>query len=127
MEMKNVYIVDDNAGMRQSLEQLLSAYGYETHSFPDGSSFLDNLDTLDAGVAVIDLRMPRISGFEVLREIANEKGQIVPLAISALAAAGTADKALNLGAKAFFPKPFDEGTLLSRLNVEFQAIANTGT
>lgn len=123
--MKNVYIVDDNAGMRQSLEQLLSAYGFKTRSFPNGSLFLDEMEALNAGVAIIDLRMPQVSGFEVLRKMTDKSTPIVPLAISALAAIGTADKALGLGAKAFFPKPFEETKLLSKLDMEFQAIGGS--
>ena len=113
-----VYIVDDDSGVRDSLEILLRLHGYAAVSFATGEAFLASLDEPRAhasGVVLLDLRLPGMSGAQVQAELVARK---LPWPIVILTAHGdvaSARNALKAGASDFIEKPVQEPVLLAAL------------
>lgn len=110
-----VYIVDDDAGVRDSLEILLRLHGYAPVSFASGEDFLDEVAGRSSGVVLLDLRLPGMSGAQVQAELAARG---VPWPVVMLTAHGdvaSARNALKAGASDFIEKPIQEPVLLAAL------------
>lgn len=108
-----VHIVDDDAAVRESIAFLLSTAGFSVRVYDGAEAMLDRMGTLEPGCVVTDIRMPGMSGLELIAEL-NRRGlrrQIiiitghgdVPLAVEAMKA----------GAQDFIEKPFDDQTILA--------------
>lgn len=61
----NVYLIDDDHSMRQSIELMLTDAGYSVHAYADAQQFLDNSIPLSPAVVLLDMRMPKMSGVEL--------------------------------------------------------------
>jgi two-component system, LuxR family, response regulator FixJ len=114
-----VYVVDDDAAVRRSLEELLHSAGLATILYERSSTFLDAAPTLPAGCALLDMRMPGIDGLELqarLRELD------VALPVIVMTGAGdirTAVRAMKAGAVDFIEKPCDDEQLLAAIELTF--------
>jgi FixJ family two-component response regulator len=104
-------IVDDDAGMRAAIENLLNSAGLRTRSFASAEEFLRSAQAGKAGCLILDLRLPGMSGLELQREL-QAKGLAIPV-IFATAEADVTQVA-GTGAMAVLRKPFDPDEL-SRL------------
>jgi CheY-like chemotaxis protein len=62
-----ILIVEDDPHERQGLADLLSLWGYETETAADGSEALEKISSFNPAVVISDLRMPRVTGMELLR------------------------------------------------------------
>lgn len=114
-----VLIVDDSDHLAATLEVALGGLlGTEVATAPDG---LKALEMLEAGAPiaalVTDLEMPRMDGFELIRRVrADRRLASMPIvAVSGDTDPGTPARALELGADAFFRKPFSPAKLVARL------------
>jgi RNA polymerase sigma factor (sigma-70 family) len=113
-----VYIVDDDSGVRDSLEILLRLHGYAVMSFSTGEALLTSLDDSRAaagGVVLLDLRLPGISGAQVQAELAARKVQWPIVMLTAHGDVASARNALKAGAIDFIEKPIQEPVLLAAL------------
>ena len=111
-----VYIVDDEAPMRESLGLLVTSVGFEVIGCEDAEAFEQSYDPDRAGCVLLDVRMPRMGGLELLR-VLRERGETVPvIMISGHADVPTATKAMLIGASDFFEKPFSDQELIDRIN-----------
>ncbi len=111
-----IYVVDDEPAMRDSLEMLLASTGYRAQTFADAETFSAAFDPEAAGCVILDVRMPRTGGLEVLRWL-RESGSAVPvIMISGHADVPTATRALLGGASDFIEKPFSDQRLVDRIN-----------
>lgn len=124
-----VYIVDDDQGVRVSLVTLLTAYGMQPRPFADGQDLLAEFDMLVPGNFLIDLRMPSLSGIDLLAAI-RERNCFWPAAImTAHGEIPLAVRAMRLGAIEFLEKPFTASALEQVLLAGFaqlpQAIAKS--
>jgi FixJ family two-component response regulator len=113
-----VYIVDDDAAVRDSLEILLRLHGYPARSFASGEAFLVAVDKHDlhtGGVVLLDLRLPGIGGAQVHAEL-TARGIAWPIVIlTAHGDVASARHALKAGASDFIEKPIQEKVLLAAL------------
>ena len=117
-----VFVVDDDRGIRTSLVTLLSAQGIEARPFADASDALAELTFLAPGCFLIDLRMPFMSGIELLEAI-RERGCFWPAAImTAHGEIPLAVRAMRLGAIEFLEKPFTAAALEQVLTTAFQQL-----
>jgi CheY-like chemotaxis protein len=114
-----VLIVDDSDHLAATLEVALGGLpGTAVATAPDG---LKALEMLEAGAPiaalVTDLEMPRLDGFELIRRVrADRRLASMPIvAVSGATDPGTPARALELGADAFFQKPFSPARLVARL------------
>lgn len=108
-------VAEDDPGLRSVLERGLAAAGYVVDAVEDGDVALDYLRIYDYEAAILDWRMPRRSGLEVLAELRN-KGIAVPvLLLTARDSARDRVTGLDQGADDYLVKPFDFDELLARI------------
>ena len=110
-----VYVIDDDDAVRQSLEFLLRTAGHTVRSFESGKAFLEILPELHSGCIITDVRMPEISGIELLRRVKDHDPDIPVIVITGHGEISLAVEAMKLGAVDFLEKPFDDDQLLAAL------------
>jgi two-component system response regulator FixJ len=110
-----IYVIDDDDAVRQSLEFLLKTAGYAVRSFESGKAFLDIVPQLNFGCVITDVRMPEITGIDVLRRVKEAGSDIPVIVITGHGDISLAVEAMKLGAVDFLEKPFDEDQLLAAL------------
>lgn len=107
-----VYVVDDDAALRDSLTWLLESPDVDVRAFGSANEFLSAYDPARPGCLVLDVYMPGISGLE-LQEILSKRGVRLPVVlITGHADHALAERAVKAGARGFFEKPFDGRALL---------------
>ena len=107
-----IRVIDDDAEMRESLEFLLSTEGWKVRTYPSAKAFLDADDMMVPGCMLLDIRMPDMSGLELL-EVLKKKDYALPiLFITAHGDITMAVDAVKKGAFDFLPKPIDDAKLL---------------
>ena len=102
---ETVLIVDDELGLRESLQMILSPF-YEVHTAAEGEGALRFINDNDVGLVILDLHMPGLSGFEVLKEIKRFRSDTEVVIITGYATIKNAQEAVRLGAESFIQKPF---------------------
>lgn len=113
--MSTVYIIDDDRGVRESLVLLLSLQGYATRAFDSGGAFLAAALPEWSGCALVDLRMPGMSGLELQRELAARDIGLPLIFITAHGDVTATRQALKSGAVDFIEKPIDDVELLAAI------------
>jgi FixJ family two-component response regulator len=116
--------VDDDQSVREALENLISSVGFEVKLFASAEEFLDSATPLQTDCAILDVRLPGISGIELQQRLAAD-GQSIPIII--ITAQGddkTQDEAVAAGAIAFLKKPVREEVLLAALESALKRLAN---
>lgn len=108
---RTVFIVDDDAGIRQSVGMLLKSVGIETASFENPSAFL-KADLEKAGCVLLDVRMPEMSGIEVQRRLADEGSGVPVIFMTGHGDVGMAVRAMRQGAFDFLEKPIEDQVLI---------------
>jgi len=109
-----VYVIDDDAAMRDSLEFLLDSAGFMVQLFDSAAVFLNALPELAFGCVVTDIRMPEIDGIELLRRL-NSSPDARKLPVIVMTGHGDvplAVEAMKLGALDFLEKPFEDDRLI---------------
>lgn len=115
MIMPTVFVVDDDAAVRDSVSLLLKTAGLAVEAYDSAEAFLAALDPQRHGCLVLDMRMPGMSGFELQEELARRD---VPMPIIFLTAHGDIPmtvRAIKAGAVDFLTKPVDGAALLDRI------------
>jgi two-component system response regulator FixJ len=107
-----VFIVDDDAAVRDSLEALLLALGYETETFETGGAFLEACETVCSGCVLLDIRMPDINGLEVLARLHDRRPDLPVIMITGHGDVTMAVRAMKSGAVDFIEKPVREEALV---------------
>ena len=118
-EPLTVYVVEDDAGVRDSLALMLGLAGYRTALFADAEAFLAAYRPGWTGCVVADLRLPGASGVE-LQATLQQRGSTLPFVIvSAHGDVQTARAAFRAQAVDFLEKPFDRAQLLAAIEASF--------
>jgi two-component system response regulator FixJ len=112
-----VYIVDDDAAVRRSLERLLDSAGFAWVSYETPMAFLDAVPVLAGGCVLLDVRMPGLDGLEVQARLAKRKSTLPVVVITGQGDVHTAVRSMKAGAVDFIEKPFEEDVLLDALRV----------
>jgi two-component system response regulator FixJ len=107
-----VHVVDDEAAVRQSLDLLLGAEGYQVRTFPSGEAFLAAAPTLPFGCVLLDLRMPGLDGLAVQRALAERRSSHAVVLVTAHGDVQAAVQAMKSGACDFIEKPFSGAEIL---------------
>jgi two-component system, LuxR family, response regulator FixJ len=111
-----VYIVDDDAAVRDSIAALLSLHGYTVQQFASARDYLAGIELLPRGCVLLDIRMPGMSGLELQDEL-NRCGRTEPIVfITGHGDIELAVRAMKAGARDFLQKPFDEAALLRAID-----------
>lgn len=114
MSGERVLVVDDEPQIRRALRTALLGHGYEVEIAEDGEAALTRLATRPPDVMVLDLVMPGVDGFEVLRQT-RAWSQLPVIVLSAHGQERDKVAALDLGADDYLTKPFGMDELLARL------------
>ena len=115
-----ILVVDDEPGLRQTLTRILGAEGHVTITAGDGQEGLARLEPDDVDLVLCDLRMPTMSGLEMIEKYAAGGGRALIIAMSAYGDSDTAIAAMQKGAYDYVAKPFraDEVVLVVRKAAE---------
>jgi DNA-binding response OmpR family regulator len=100
-------VVDDEASVRRMLERWLTGLGYEVALAPHAGEASELLQSAEFALALVDIRMPGVSGMELLREIVRAHPDTAVVMCTAVVDVETAVESLKLGAYDFMGKPFD--------------------
>jgi two-component system, LuxR family, response regulator FixJ len=111
----NVYIIDDDEAMRDSLSFLLDSAGYSVTLFETATSFLEALTRLEFGCIVSDVRMPGIDGIELLKRMKAAGSKFPILIMTGHGDVPLAVEAMKLGAVDFLEKPFEDDRLVAMI------------
>ena len=114
-----VYIVDDDAAVRDSLRMMLQAAGYQVRTFSQASQFLADAE-LDRGCLIADIRMPEMSGLELQEELVRRKAEIPVIIITGHGDIPLAVRAMSAGAIDFIEKPFERERMLGSIEKAMQ-------
>jgi len=106
-----VLVIDDEESMRDSCSQILTKDGFQTETAEDGSIGLEKTKEIKPDLVLVDLKMPGISGMEVLEKIKEVDPNIISVVITGYATVESAVDAMKIGAYDFLPKPFSPDQL----------------
>ena len=109
--MANLLVVDDELGMRQFLTHLLQREGHTVRVAENGQQAMTLLQQQPADLMLSDVRMPDMTGIELLRTARASFPQLEVIMMTAFANVDTAREAFLLGAYDFVQKPFDNDLL----------------
>jgi two-component system response regulator FixJ len=112
---RKVYVIDDDAAMRDSLNFLLDSAGFNVTLFDNPTKFLDQLPHLVFGCVVSDVRMPNIDGIELLKRLRTMKCRFPIVIITGHGDVPLAVEAMKLGAIDFLEKPFEDDRLIGMI------------
>lgn len=117
-----IHIVDDDAAVRDSLSFVLSAADWRVRTFESALALLDAIDTLEPGLIITDVRMPGMSGLELVARL-KELGTPHPvIVLTGHADVSMAVDAMKAGVVDFIEKPFDDEALLAAVNSAHQRL-----
>lgn len=115
MPDRTVFVVDDDAAVREGLRFMLRAAGYSVAAFPSARAFLDAYDPHRGGCLVLDVQMPRMTGLELQQDL-NLRGWRIPVIfITGHGTVPLAIAAMKAGAFDFIEKPLREDALLDSI------------
>ncbi len=112
---KLVYVIDDDESMRRAFQLLFLSADFDVHVFRSAEKFLETASFSEHSCIILDMRMPGMTGLELLKELASRKIGIPVIGVSAYDDAPTRDLARALGAVAFFSKPVDDRALIDAI------------
>ena len=125
-----VFVVDDDAAVRDSLQVLLGNAGLDVSTYESGLEFLQAFEADMQGCLLLDVRMPHMDGLELLAELRARKCRMPVIIMTAHGEIKTAVKAMKLGAQDFIEKPFDDNVLIEAINSaiesDVEALADAG-
>jgi FixJ family two-component response regulator len=110
-----VCVVDDDHSVRRSLARLLRTAGYRAESFASAVEFLAHVPQDGPACALIDVRMPEVSGFDLFEQLQRKCPGLPVVFITGHGDVGMAERAIKAGAIGFLVKPVDDGMLLASL------------
>jgi nitrogen regulation protein NR(I) len=109
--VKQVLVADDEANLRRVLSAQLARDGFEVHAVEDGEAALQVLSEHHIDLVITDLRMPKLSGMDLLKRIVADYPDLPVIMITAHGTVDTAVEALKRGAFDYVTKPFDRAEL----------------
>ena len=109
----NVYVVDDDEAVRDSLQWLLEGKDYRVRCFDSAETFLNRYDPREVACLIVDIRMPGISGLELQDRLVERKSPLPIVFITGHGDVPMAVTTMKKGAMDFIQKPFKEEELVS--------------
>lgn len=119
--MKKILVIEDDADIREMLVDYLIGDGYEITTYEDGISVGADIDIADYALVLVDLMLPKISGFEVIKKI-REISTIPIIIITAKNSDHDKARGLALGADDYVTKPFSIVELSSRIKANIRRV-----
>jgi two-component system response regulator FixJ len=110
-----ICVVDDDEPARKSLSFLLSTSGFWVAAFESGPAFLESKDSSECRCLIADVRMPDMSGIELLRQAKARRPDLCVIIITGHGDVPLAVEALKAGAADFIEKPYDDERLIAAI------------
>src|ERR1700739_1166100 len=114
-ETSTVFVVDDDADVRESIEALLATVGLRTQSFETPEAFLRSASPEVQGCLILDVSLPGINGLELQRQLRSTGFHIPIIFLTAYGDIPMTVAAMKSGAVEFFTKPFDDQLLIDAI------------
>jgi len=111
-----VYVIDDDEAMRDSLDFLLGSAGFHVTLFESAHHFLDAVSSIEFGCVVSDVRMPGIDGIELLKRMKASHSAFPVVIMTGHGDVPLAVEAMKLGAVDFLEKPFEDDRLIGMID-----------
>lgn len=128
MSSHRILIADDNAANRELLEAYLADFDCEIETAVDGQDTLDKVVSFRPDLILLDVMMPKQSGFEVCRKIKDdpETSKVMVLMVTALNELGDIERGVNAGTDDFLSKPINKIALLKRVStmLKFKSVSD---
>jgi two-component system, LuxR family, response regulator FixJ len=115
-----VHIVDDDEAVRQSLAFMLSTAGLPVRLYESATSFLDGLAEVQGGCLITDVRMPDMTGIELLQALKSKACSLPTIVITGHGDVPLAVEAMKAGAVDFIEKPFAEEAILNAVRTALE-------
>lgn len=112
MPKPRILIADDEEGIRESLNLILGET-YELHFAENGEGTLARLRAESFALVLLDIKMPKLDGLDVLRRLRGEGNHVPVLMLTAYQSIELAKEAIRLGALDYLPKPFEREQILT--------------
>jgi len=119
-----VHVIDDDDAARDALRFLLSAANFSVRTYESAKAFLDAIPAAEAGCVITDVRMPEISGLELLRRLKGRGIGWPVIVITGQADVPVAVEAIKTGAVDFIEKPYDAEALIGAVRIALGGQAN---
>ena len=113
-QKRSILIVDDESGIRDSIRMILKP-NYDVYTAANGSEALQCIQKDKIDIVTLDLRMPGLSGIEVLKEIKKSNADIEVIVVSAYGTPQDHQEAVRHGAGDFIIKPFNAPDLINSI------------
>jgi FixJ family two-component response regulator len=110
-----VFVVDDDASVRDSLESLIRCEGWQPETFASAQEFLDYPRALIPHCLVLDVSLPGLNGLDLQRLVAGERTAMPIIFITGYGDVPMTVQAMKAGAVEFLTKPFNDGVLLTAI------------
>jgi two-component system response regulator FixJ len=122
-----IYIIDDDAAIRESLGLLMESEGFQAQCFASARDFLSCAANAEYGCVITDIRMPDMSGIELLAALKATGATLPVLAITAYADVALAVQAMKSGAADFIEKPYADEELLAAVRAALAGVGESST
>ncbi len=115
MDKRKILICDDEEGVRESLKLILED-DYDLDFAVTGNDALEKVKNDSPSIVILDIKMPKMNGLEILKEIKKISPDTKVIIASGYQSVETAQEAIKLGASDYVVKPFESKELLSKIN-----------
>ena len=119
-ETGTVHVIDDDDALRESLAFLLSTARIAVATYPSAAAFLEAIPTADLSCVITDVRMPGMSGIDLLKRLREIKIDVPVIVITGHGDVPLAVEAMKVGAIDFLEKPFDDEVLLASVRAAIE-------
>lgn len=119
-----VYVVDDEPAVARTIARTIKSGGFDARTFSSPAEFLDELDELEPGLVCLDVKMPEMSGIELLQLLSKKRPEWPVIMLTGHAEVGSTIEAFRSGAIHFLRKPFQKKMLLEALDEAAQVAKN---
>ncbi len=114
---RKVYVVDDDADQCAALQTLIRSIGIDVQTFPSARAFLNGYDPAHPACLILDLRMPEMSGLELLRLLTARNDCLPIIMLTAFADVPSTVQAMKCGAKDVLEKPYPPQQLIEKVQI----------
>ena len=125
-EQPVVYVVDDDAGVRQALDSLIRSVGFNVQTFESAQDFLNGKRTSVPGCLVLDVRMPGLSGLDLQRDLVEADIHLPVIFVTGHADIPMSVRAMKAGAVEFLTKPVRDQDLLDAIQQAIEHARKSG-
>jgi len=121
IQVKQIFIVDDDSSICKALGILLGTYGLNVKTFADAEAFFKQVSDEATGCLILDLHLPGMDGWSVQKRLRAAGSKLQIIIISSDKNEVSLDRAMRLGVLGYLQKPFHNKELMNLINLAFKA------